>query len=332
MRGLREWKERRVTEGRPIGGRRTTATRWAAALLAAVLAVLALGAGGCGQQAARSGHLDVVATTSFLRDIAQNVAAGRFMVRQLVPDGADPHAFEPAPSDLRAVADADLVIANGGGLEGPLLTMLDETGGGAALVKASAGISSRTPQPGEPPLDAGETDPHFWLDPSLVERYVTTIRDAYSKADPAGAASYDDAAAAYLRRLRRLDRWIRQTIDQVPEARRIVVTDHASLGYYADRYGVTIVGTVIPSVTSGDTPTARQLTELIAAIRRTGVKTIVVDSGENPRLAQQVAAETGITVVDDLLDHSLTPPGGPAPTYVDMMKYDTLRLVEAMRL
>ncbi len=108
------------------------------------------------------------------------------------------------------------------------------------------------------------------------------------------------------------------------------MTDHASLGYYADRYGIAIVGTVIPSVTSGDTPTARQLADLTAAIRRTGVKAIVVDSGENPRLAQQVAAETGITVVDDLLDHSLTPQGGPAPTYVDMMKYDTLRLVEAM--
>ncbi len=108
--------------------------------------------------------------------------------------------------DLRAVAGADLVIVNGGGLEGPLLKTLDEAGGGAALVTASAGIATRTPQPGEPPLDPGETDPHFWLDPALAERYVTTIRDAYSKADPAGAASYDVAAAGYLRRLRRLDR------------------------------------------------------------------------------------------------------------------------------
>jgi ABC-type Zn uptake system ZnuABC Zn-binding protein ZnuA len=310
-----------------------TVKGWAAALLLPVLlAAFAVTAGACGRQEAdSSGRLDVVASTGFLRDMAQQVAAGRFTVRQLVPDGADPHSFEPAPSDLGTVAGADLVIVNGGGLEGPLLTMLDEAGAAASLVDVSAGIPSRTPQPGEPPLDEGETDPHFWLDPTMAERYVAAIRDAYRRADPDDAAAYAAAAADYLSRLRGLDRWIREQIDQVPEVERIIVTDHASLGYYADRYGIGIVGTVIPSVTSGDTPTARQLADLTAAIRRTGVRAIVVDSGENPRLAQQVAAETGITVVDDLLDHSLTPTGGVAPTYIDMMKHDTRRLVEAMR-
>jgi len=308
-----------------------TAVRRGAVLVAvALLAVLAVGAGCGGRQAASSGSLEVVATTGFLRDIAQQVAGERFTVRQLVPDGADPHAFEPAPSDLRAVAGADLLVVNGGGLEGSLLEMLADAGSEATVVAASAGIPSRTPQPGEPQLEEGQSDPHYWLDPTLVERYVATIRDAYTSADPSGGESYEAAAAAYVARLEKLDAWIRVRVASVPAEQRIIVTDHSSLGYFADRYGVGIVGTVIPSVTSGDTPSARQLAELTAAIRRSGVRAIVVDSGEDPRLAQQVAAETGITVIDDLLDHSLTPKSGPAPTYIDMLKHDTRRLVEAM--
>ena len=212
--------------------------------------MLALGAGACGQDAAGSGHLDVVATTSFLRDIAQNVAAGR-----IHGAATRPTAPTPTPSSRRRptcarVAGADLVIVNGGGLEGPLLKTLNEAGGGAALVTASAGIATRTPQPGEPPLDPGEADPHFWLDPALVERYVTTIRDAYSKADPAGAASYDAAAAAYLAELRRPRPMDTPEDRPGPQGPALIVTDHASLGYYADRYGIRIAGTVIPSVTS----------------------------------------------------------------------------------
>jgi ABC-type Zn uptake system ZnuABC Zn-binding protein ZnuA len=300
------------------------------AALLVLLAGLALAVAGCGPQAPHGGALSVVATTSFLRDIAQNVAAGRFTVGQLIPDGVDPHSFEPAPGDLRAVAGAKLLIENGGGLEGPLLKTLQEVGASATVVDAASGIPTRTPQPGEPRLAAGEADPHYWMDPVLVEHYVITIRDAFRRADPKGASAYDVAAGGYIGQLSRLDAWMRAKIGAVPPARRQLVTDHDSLGYLADRYGIRIVGTVIPSVSSEDTPTARQLADLTATIRRTGVRAIVVDKGDNPQLAQQVAAETGITVVDDLLDHSLTPAGGLAPTYIAMMKYDTLRLVAAM--
>ena len=106
---------------------------------------------------------------SFLADIAQNVAGDRFEVRSLVPLETDPHSFEPTPADLREVAAADLVVINGGGLEGPLLKTLENAGGEATIVDASAGLQSRAPQPGEPPLESSETDPHFWLDPVLVE-------------------------------------------------------------------------------------------------------------------------------------------------------------------
>jgi ABC-type Zn uptake system ZnuABC Zn-binding protein ZnuA len=297
-----------------------------------VAAAVMLGAAGCGAAGGASGGaLEVVAAESFLADIAQNVAGDRFAVRTLIPPGADPHAFEPTPKDLGEVAAADLVVVNGGGLEGPLLKMLESAGGQATIVDASAGLQSRAPQPGEPPLGSSETDPHFWLDPVLVKTYVANIRDAFKKADPAGAAVYRANAAAYTKRLDELNAWIESQVGTIPAADRKLVMNHASHGYYADRYGFTVIGTVIPSVGTGETPTAKQLVDLTAAIRTSGAKAVFVEIDENPKLAEQIAAETGITVVADLLDHSLTKPGGVAPTYIDMMKYDTRRIVEALK-
>jgi ABC-type Zn uptake system ZnuABC Zn-binding protein ZnuA len=301
-------------------------------LAAALLALFVVSGAGCGTASSpSSGALDVVATTSFLADIAQNVAGDRFQVQSLIPRGTDPHAFEPAPSDLRVVAGADLVIVNGGGLEGTLLTTLKNAGGDTTIVDASAGLESRTPKPGEPALAGGETDPHFWLDPELVKTYVKNIEAAFSTADPAGAATYQTNAAAYEKKLDALDAWIKREVAQIPEADRKLVMDHASQGYFADRYGFTIVGTVIPSASTGESPTARQLTDLVATIRATGAKAIFVEASENPQLAEQIGTETGVKVVTDLLDHSLTAPDGAAPTYIDMMKHDTRRIVEALR-
>jgi ABC-type Zn uptake system ZnuABC Zn-binding protein ZnuA len=303
-----------------------------ALLAAALLVVAGVLAAGCGTATgASSGALDVVASTSFLADIAQNVAGDRFQVQSLVPRGTDPHAFEPTPSDLKAVAGADLVIINGGGLEGTLLTTLQNAIGSSTIVAASAGLTSRSPKPGEPALAAGETDPHFWLDPELVKTYVKNIEAAFSKADPAGAAAYKANAAAYDKKLTALDAWITQQVAQVPTADRKLVMDHASQGYFADRYGFSIVGTVLPGASTGETPTARQLTDLVKSIRATGVKAIFVDATDNPQLAQQIGAETGVKVVTDLLDHSLTAPGGGASTYLDMMKHDTRLIVEALK-
>ena len=303
------------------------------AILFVVTAAAALGATGCaaGGDAAHGGALDVVAAESFLADIAQNVAGERFTVRTLIPPGADPHAFEPTPKDVAAVAGADLVLINGGGLEGPLLDTLQNAGGSASIVDASAGLKTRTPQPGEPPLATGQTDPHFWLDPVLVETYVSNIRDAFVKADPAGAAAYEANAAAYTAKLRQLHTWIKAQVAQIPPGDRKLVMNHASHGYFADRYGLQVIGTVIPSVGTSESPTAQQLGDLTAAIRKSGAKAILVEVDENPQLARQIAAETGIKVVTDLLDHSLTPADGAAPTYIDMMEYDTRRIVEALK-
>lgn len=297
---------------------------------ALLLGVFAVACGSAGPSSG-GGRLDVVAVETFLADIAQNVAGHRFTVQALLPPGADPHAYEPTPRDVADVASADLLIVNGGGLEGALLTTLHNAGGGAEIVDASAGLRTRTPGPGEPRLAAGQVDPHFWLDPTLVKTYVANIRDAFIKADPAGKAIYTANAAAYDARLTALDTWIKAQVARIPPADRKLVTNHASAGYFAHRYGFRIVGTVIPGFSTDETPTAQELAALVAAIRTSGAKAIFVEKDENPQLAQQVAAEAHIKVVTGILDHSLSAPGGTASTYIDMMKYDTELMVEALR-
>lgn len=300
---------------------------------AAIVVLLLLLPTACGSDDRQSGDdtLVVIASMSFLADIAQNVAGDRFEVHSLVPLGTDPHSFQPAPSDLRETAEADILILNGGGVEGTLTTALESAGGGPERVIASRGLASRRPQPGEPALDEDGADPHFWLDPLLVATYVENIRAAFSEADPAGAAAYDANAAAYVDQLEALDAEIRTQIGTLPVAHRKLVLNHASHGYYADAYGLEIVGTVIPGVGTGESPTARQLGELTRAISESGAQAIFVELGEDPKLAQQIAAETGIEVVDDLLDRSLTDPDGVAPTYIEMLRFDTQRIVEALR-
>ncbi len=303
------------------------------ALGAAIAVLLLLLPAACGSDDRQSGGdgLVVIASMSFLADVAQNVAGDRFEVRSLVPIDTDPHSFQPTPSDLREIAEADIVILNGGGVEGTLTATLVNAGDGPVQVIASRGLASRRPQPGEPTLGEDDTDPHFWLDPLLVVTYVENIRVAFSEADPAGAAAYEANAAAYVDQLEALDAEIRAQLGTLPVAHRKLVLNHASHGYYADAYGLEIVGTVIPSVGTGESPTARQLGELMRAISESGAQAVFVELGEDPKLAQQIAAETGIEVVDDLLDHSLTDPDGVAPSYIEMLRFDTDRIVEALR-
>ena len=276
--------------------------------------------------------LNVLATETFLADIAQNVAGDRLKVAALLPVGIDPHSFEPAPQDVAKVAASQVLIVNGGGIESYLGKLLDNAGGQRQVIVASAGLTSRTPGPGEVRDSAHpEGDPHFWLDPTLVIKYVETIRAGLSQADPAGAAVYARNAEAYSAELKTLDAWIAAQVQQVPPERRLLVTNHESLGYYADRYSFKIVGAVVPSFGTDASPSAQQLAQLVNAIKATGARAVFLETGSNPQLAQQVAQEAGIKVVADLYTESISPAGGPAPSYIEMMRYDTRTIVDALK-
>jgi ABC-type Zn uptake system ZnuABC Zn-binding protein ZnuA len=176
-----------------------------------------------------------------------------------------------------------------------------------------------------------EGDPHFWLDPLNVVKYVENIRDGLIAADPDGKDIYTQNATAYIAELNELSAWIKQQVSAIPEERRLIVTNHESFGYFADRYGFKIIGTIIPSVSTDSSPSAQQMARLIDHIRETKATAIFLETGSNPKLAEQIAQETDVKVINDLYTHSITAPGGKAPTYIDMMKYNVQAIVEALK-
>lgn len=298
---------------------------------------LALAVAACGRPAGPKAPAPVIAVENFLADMTRQVAGTRVEVRSLVPAGVDPHGYEPTPQDVAAVARARLIVVNGAGLESFISKLIANAGGDRPMVEASAGLVSRSAREGEV-LEGGviatgpssEPDPHFWLDPINAVRYVQNIRDALSRVDPAGEPTYGANADAYIRQLRDLDAWITGQVAVLPPQKRALVTNHESLGYFADRYGFRIVGTVIPSVSTEASPSARQLVRLVDGLKKAGARAVFLEVGGNPQLARQVAQEAGIPVVTELYTHSLTDSSGPAPTYLDMMRFDVKTIVEAL--
>lgn len=276
-----------------------------------------------------SGELRVLAVETFLADMTQNVAGDRLRVEALMPTGLDPHAFEPTPQDVRRVSESDVLIVNGGGVEAFITKLLQNAGGSAQVVTASAGLASRPLAPGE--ANAGEGDPHFWLDPTRAVTYVENIRDALARADPAGATVYRANADVYITKLNALDAWIKLEVAAIPPGERKLVTDHDTFGYYADRYGFDVIGMLVPSTSTADSSTAQQLAALIDAIRASHVRAIFLENNSNPQLATQIARDTGARVVTGLFTHSLSEADGPAPTYLKMLEYDTRTIVDSLK-
>ncbi len=309
--------------------RRIAFAAWSGLILLAVL-LAACGA----QSSVPAAPTDVIAVESFLADITRNVAGDRLSVGSLIPEGLDPHTFDPTPQDVARLAGSRASVINGAGLETWLEPVL-ENAGDSLLIDASAGLEPREPDH-EDETEAEdehghEIDPHFWLDPISVVRYVENIRDGLSQIDPDGANDYTKNADAYIARLRELDAWIRVQVETVPPERRLLVTNHESFGYFADRYGFKVVGAIIPSSSSSASPSAQRMAALVETIRSSGAPAIFLETGTNQQLANQLAAETRIAVVTGLQTHSLTLPDGSAGDYILMMRYNTELIVQALK-
>jgi ABC-type Zn uptake system ZnuABC Zn-binding protein ZnuA len=276
--------------------------------------------------------LRVLASTSFLADITRNVAGEGVQVDALLPVGADPHAYEATPADVVKISESNLLVLNGLEYEHFIESLLENAGGERLVVVASTGLEPRETEAhaGEAEAEHEAGDPHMWLDPNLVLTYVENIRAGLSEADPEGAQEYKANADAYIAQLKELDGWISEQVSQIPGERRLLVTNHEALGYFADRYGFRVVGTVIPSLSSGATTSAQALAAVIEQIKGSGAPAIFLGEVENPVFANQIAAETGVTVVEDLYLESLTD-GPPAGTYIDMMMYNVSKIVEALK-
>ena len=197
----------------------------------------------------------------------------------------------------------------------------------ATVVVATQGMQPRPDPTGEHP----EGDPHMWMNPLNVVHYVENIRDGLSKADPAGSSVYAANADKYIAQLQDLGTWINDQVAQIPPEKRLLVTNHDALGYFAEAYGFKVIGAVIPGVTSEASPTAKEMADLIETIKSSGAPAIFLDISENPKLADQIATESGAKVVTDLYVETLSKPDGPAPTYLEMMKHDVTTIVEALK-
>jgi ABC-type Zn uptake system ZnuABC Zn-binding protein ZnuA len=299
-------------------GRRRVAM--VAAVVAALLAAGCSGSGGAAGDRDGDRRLRVVATTTQVADLAANVGGDRVRVTGLLKPGIDPHDYEPSPADIDAIARADLVLENGVGLEAWLGDTIDGSGFHGPVVDTSQGVRLR--MVGDVP------DPHIWQDPRNAERMAANIERGLAAAEPSAAGAFRANLAAYTKDLRALDAEVQRQVDSL--ANRKVVTDHDAFGYYLDRYGLELVGTVIPSFDSSAELSGRDIRDLVAKVRATGVKAIFSETTLSPRAAETIGREAGVKVVtgdDALYGDSLGPPGSDGDTYLKMIRHNTATIV-----
>ncbi|ADD28232.1 metal ABC transporter substrate-binding protein [Meiothermus ruber] len=259
--------------------------------------VLVLGLG-----IAQANTLSISATTGFLADMVRNVGGSRVSVVQVVPDGSDPHSFEPRPSVVRAIAGSRVLFANGLFLE-PFLEKLEaQLPAGARVVKLAEGmpnlieVAENGPhQEAEHAHDHGAYDPHLWLDPTYGLRYVEKIRDALIALDPAGRAIYTQNAARYIQRIRQVDAEVQRCLAAIPQARRKLVSQHESLSYFNRYYRLESLGSIADFVGQERGPAS--LARLAQVMKREGVRVIFVEPQFSQSQARSLAEATGARIV-----------------------------------
>jgi len=288
--------------------------------LGLVLAAALAGCGGDGGSA--GGSVRVGAPTPLAAARARNVGGDRVEVDAIVAPNADPHEFEPRPGDVKAVADAEIVVRSGGDLDDWLGDLLESAGGDPTTVTLLDRV--------KPLAGDDEVDPHWWQDPRNALLAAAAIRDTLAKADPEGRARYEANAAAYLRRLRALDGAVARCVEQIPEAQRKLVTTHDALGYYARRYGLEVIGTVIPANTTQAQPSAGDTARLIDTIRRAKVRAIFAESSVEPKVEKAIARATGAVIGRPLWADGLGPAGSGGDTYLRAVAENTRAITEGL--
>lgn len=291
--------------------------------------------------------LPVVATTTQVADLVRNVAGDRAEVTQLVQPNESAHSFDPTAADLLAVSEAKVLVVNGAGLEPWLDSVTAAAGFSGLRIDSSEGIelggshSHDDDYADEADDDhaeeadddhAEEKNPHIWMAPANAEQMVRNIADGLAKADPDSAQTYEDNAVAYIAKLTALDKWVSESINQVPEADRLMVSNHDAFYYYLKAYHITFVGSIIPNFEDNAEPSAAQLQELIVEIKKLGVKAIFSEAAIDPKAAEQVAKSAGVTVYsgdDALYGDSLGPAGSDGATYIDATIHNTTVLLTA---
>jgi ABC-type Zn uptake system ZnuABC Zn-binding protein ZnuA len=301
--------------------------------LIAVALVAALFVAGCGPDRATGGvdtrgpspdadALRVVTTTTVFADIVRSVGGARTSVRSIIPPGVGPEDYEPKPDDARSLADAQLIVSNGVGLD-DFLNRLLASGSGGTTPRLVLGD-------GLPTIDVdGEPNPHFWLDPTIVKSgYLPKIVASLAALRPADRATFEANAVAYGTQLDALDGELKAQVATIPVANRRLVTFHDAFPYFARHFGFELVGVVLANV--GQEPNAAELAALVEKVKAAHVKAVFSEAQFNPKLSQTLADEAGIrSVVTTLYNDALGP--APADSYPGMMRWNMQQIVEALR-
>jgi zinc/manganese transport system substrate-binding protein len=286
---------------------------------ALLIALLALGA-----SPALAASVEAVASFSILGDMVQVVGGDRVHVTTIVGPNADTHVYEPKPSDAAAVARAQVFFVNGLGFEGWMDRFVQSTGYTGPLVVASRGIKSHTME------DDGKTvtDPHAWQSLQNGILYVKNIKQALCAVDADGCILYDVNAARYVSAITALDREVKDEIAAVATLKRKVITTHDAFGYFGEEYGVEFLAPV--GISTDAEPSAMDVAKLITQIRTEGVSALFIENMSDSRLLQQIASETGVKLGGELYADALSPPDGPAETYLEMFRHNVELLIAAM--
>jgi ABC-type Zn uptake system ZnuABC Zn-binding protein ZnuA len=292
---------------------------------APLMAVLLL-ATGCavGAGAEDDGRLNGITTVSPITNLTENVGGRHVDITGIVPEGTNSHTFEPAPSDARLMAEADVVFANGLHLEEPTLALARaNTPDGTPIVQ----LGDRTLSPDEYiydfsfPEEGGEPNPHLWTNPPYAARYAEIIADTLADLDPRHAEDYRRNLETFRARIDELDRLVREVTETVPPENRKLLTYHDSFPYFAREYGWEVIGAIQPSDFSEPAP--RDVAGLIEQVRDEGVPAIFGSEVFPSPVLEQIAAESGARYVDDLRDDDLPgEPGDPEHTYLGLMVFD----------
>ncbi len=278
-----------------------------------------------GQNSSSSnGKLSVVATVSPITNIIHNIGGDKINLIGIVPEGTNSHTFEPAPSDAKHLAQADVIFINGLNLEEPTLKLAEANQkSGSEIVKL--GELTITPEQYvydfSFPKEAGSPNPHLWTNPIYGLKYAEIVRDTLVRRDAANADFYKANYAAFKQRIEQLDQAIKTTIDSIPAQNRKLLTYHDSWAYFAPRYGMTVVGAIQPSDFSE--PSAKDVADLITQLRNEQVPAIFGSEVFPSTVLDQIARETGVKYVDSLRDDDLPGEVGAVNhTYIGLLAED----------
>jgi zinc/manganese transport system substrate-binding protein len=282
--------------------------------------------------------LPVVASFSVLGDFVKEIGGDRVAVTTLVGPNGDAHVYSPTPADAKSMAAAKLIVVNGLKFEGWLPRLIKSSGAKGVVATATTGINPIEAAEEEPASgkagaaahshDHGHDDPHAWQSVANAKLYVANIRDALGVADPAGKASYDANATAYLARLDALETEIKAAVARVPADRRKAITSHDAFGYFVKAYGIEFIAP--QGVSTEAEASAKDVARIIRQMKAEKIQAVFLENVTNPRLIEQIARETGAKIGGRLFSDALSDTSGPAGTYIQMMKHNISQIEKAL--